>query len=99
MVKQRIARERNVVLDGSDALRDDTPDWLAARWIAQFGEVRARAIAEAHGQVAALDLTVKSDPHAWAERLGGVVLPTGSVPAWPEPGPGNDRATITFEVV
>ena len=26
-----------------------------------------------------LDLTVKSDPEGWARKLGGVVLPTGSV--------------------
>jgi 16S rRNA (cytosine967-C5)-methyltransferase len=28
---------------------------------------------------AALDITVKDEPAAWAERLGGIVLPTGSV--------------------
>ena len=26
-----------------------------------------------------LDLTVKTDPAGWAGRLGGIVLPTGSV--------------------
>ena len=78
-VLRRIARERRSILDGSDALGDDTPDWLARRWTERFGAAGARAIAEAHRRGAALDLTVRGDPHAWAERLGGVVLPTGSV--------------------
>ena len=76
---RRIGRERGGIVDGSDALRNDTPNWLAARWTAHFGEDRARSIAEAHRRGAALDLTVKDDPQAWAERLGGIVLPTGSV--------------------
>ena len=78
-VLRRIARERDAILAGSDALRDDTPGWLAARWTAGFGAATARAVAEAHRRGAALDLTVKEDPRPWAERLGGAVLPTGSV--------------------
>ena len=39
----------------------------------------ARAIAAAHRCEPTLDLSVKSDPQRWAERLGGIVLPTGSV--------------------
>ena len=41
----------------------------------------ARAIAAANAQEPALDITVKSDPHAWAEKLNGRVLSTGSVRA------------------
>ena len=37
------------------------------RWIAHYGEATARAIAAAHAQEPALDLTVKSDPQAWAD--------------------------------
>jgi len=37
------------------------------------------AIAVANSHEPALDLTVKSDPAAWAARLDGRVLPTGSV--------------------
>ncbi len=69
----------NDFLAGSDPLRDDTPAWLAARWIATYGETTARAIAGAHRFEPTLDLTVKSDPAGWAGRLGGIVLPTGSV--------------------
>src|SRR5262249_42855829 len=43
------------------------------------GGGRGRAIAADHRSEAALDLTVKSDPEYWAEKLGGRVLPTRSV--------------------
>src|SRR5690606_3021360 len=49
------------------------------RWSAAYGEEAARRIAEASLREAPLDITVKSGPEVWAERLGGMVLPTGSV--------------------
>jgi 16S rRNA (cytosine967-C5)-methyltransferase len=78
-VLRRLARDRDTILAATDPLGIDTPAWLARRWIAAYGEERARRIAEAHGHEAAIDLTVKADPELWAERLGGIVLPTGSV--------------------
>lgn len=57
----------------------DTPPWLAQRWRKHYGEATARAIAAMHMQEPPLDISVKSDPAGWAERLDGVVLPTGSV--------------------
>jgi 16S rRNA (cytosine967-C5)-methyltransferase len=61
-----------------DGLRD-TPEWLLKRWSRNYGRDTARAIAAANGHEPALDLTVKSDPKSWADRLRGRVLPTGSV--------------------
>jgi 16S rRNA (cytosine967-C5)-methyltransferase len=61
-----------------DGLRD-TPEWLLKRWSRSYGRDTARAIAAANGHEPALDLTVKSDPKSWADRLRGRVLPTGSV--------------------
>jgi 16S rRNA (cytosine967-C5)-methyltransferase len=74
-----IAREREAILAASDPLDDDTPPWLAVRWRAAYGEATARAIAAAHRAEPTLDISVKSDAASWAERLGGLVLPTGSV--------------------
>src|SRR3990170_1232517 len=68
----------------SAAARVNTPDWLWARWAAYWGEARARAIAAAHLIEPPLDLTVKSEPALWAERLAGRVLPTGSVRLLPK---------------
>jgi len=78
-ILRRLGRERDAVLAASDALADDTPDWLRSRWTERFGVATARAIAEANRRGGAIDLTVKGDPQAWAERLGGTVLRTGGV--------------------
>lgn len=55
------------------------PPWFENRLVEAYGPAAAAAIAEAHLAPAAIDLTVKSDPSGWAERLGGTILPTGSV--------------------
>jgi 16S rRNA (cytosine967-C5)-methyltransferase len=56
----------------------DTPAWLAERWRAAYGP-QAAAIMAAQRREPGLDLTVRLDPAHWAERLGGRVLPTGTV--------------------
>jgi 16S rRNA (cytosine967-C5)-methyltransferase len=78
-VLRNLARQREEFLSASDPLDQDTPGWLAARWRKNYGQETAHAIAAAHREEPRLDLSVKSDPQGWAERLGGMVLPTGSV--------------------
>ncbi|AMB43610.1 RsmB/NOP family class I SAM-dependent RNA methyltransferase [Methylobacterium sp. AMS5] len=79
-VLRRIARERDAIREQeSDPLAHNTPDWLARRWRAAYGEEAARRIAVAHLEGAAVDLTVPNDPETWAERLGGIRLDLGSV--------------------
>ncbi len=78
-VLRNLIRRREEFLELSDPLEDDTPHWLAARWRRIYGEERAHLIASAHRDEPTLDVTVKSDAEAWAEKLGGRVLPTGSV--------------------
>ena len=78
-VLRRIAREGTERIAALDAPVLDTPPWLMARWIKTYGEATAHAIAAANGREPALDLTVKSDAEAWAAKLDGRVLPTGSV--------------------
>jgi 16S rRNA (cytosine967-C5)-methyltransferase len=77
-VLRNVARERDT-LGGEDDAFLDTPSWLAQRWQKIYGETVARGIAAAHRLEPPLDLSVKSDPEGWAERLDGIVLPTGSV--------------------
>ncbi|MFC2254557.1 RsmB/NOP family class I SAM-dependent RNA methyltransferase [Labrys portucalensis] len=57
----------------------DTPSWLYKRWSDQYGTATAAAMAAAQRVEPSLDLTVKADAAGWAERLGGRLLPTGSV--------------------
>jgi 16S rRNA (cytosine967-C5)-methyltransferase len=88
-VLRRLGRERGTILAGIDTPRVAVPAWLWSRWVSAYGEEAARRIAAANLEEPALDLTVKSDATGWAERLGGIVLPTGSVRLVPS-GPVED---------
>src|SRR6185503_11258460 len=59
-VLRRVAQEGAAVLAKQDAARLNTPDWLWARWVANYGESDARAIAQAHLEIPPLDLTLKN---------------------------------------
>lgn len=83
-VLRSIARERETVLaEIADPVRD-VPEWMQAARERAWGADAARAIAAAERVEAALDITVKEDPQGWAQRLGGTVLPTGTVRLLPE---------------
>lgn len=77
-VLRRLVREKDEIL-ARIASVSPVPAWFRERLIASYGEAEAERIAEAQLVPPAIDLTVKSDPEAWAEKLGGKVLPTGSV--------------------
>jgi 16S rRNA (cytosine967-C5)-methyltransferase len=78
-VLRNLVRGRDAILAGSAPLDQDTPAWLAARWRKTYGETEAQAIAAANRLEPTLDISVKSDPALWAERLGASLLPTGSL--------------------
>lgn len=78
-VLRRIVRERDMILAQSDALKTDTPEWLAKRWTKAYGAETAHKIANAFRAEPAVDLTVKSEPAVWAERLNASLLSTGSL--------------------
>jgi len=78
-VLRSLVRRRDEILGGQDAERLNTPDWLWDSWVSAYGEETARAIATAHLGEPDLDISVKSEPADWAERLGGTALPTGTI--------------------
>ena len=78
-VLRRVAEQGPALIAAQDAGVMNTPPWLWQRWVKTYGEENAHRIADAHLSEAALDVTVKGDAQGWAERLGGVVLDTGSV--------------------
>lgn len=78
-VLRRVSREGAERLAALDAPRIDIPDWLWQRWIATFGVETARRIAAASLSEPPLDITMRSEPEQWSARLGGIVLPTGSL--------------------
>jgi 16S rRNA (cytosine967-C5)-methyltransferase len=77
-VLREIARDGRAPLEALDPLID-TPKWLRERWCANYGVETSTAIAEAHRREPPLDLTATIDPPLWAERLGGQLLPNGTI--------------------
>ncbi len=78
-VLRKVASDGPAILKGVDAVSVNIPAGIYQRWQRSYGQQRAAEIAAASLAEPDLDLTVKSDPEAWAHRLGGVVLPAGSV--------------------
>lgn len=77
-VLRRVVREKDDILANSASV-SPVPAWFRERLIKAYGAAEADRIAEAQLEPAAIDLTVKSDADHWAGKLGGKVLPTGSV--------------------
>lgn len=78
-VLRRLAREGKAMISPREAPRLNMPDWLWRQLRDSWSEETARAISNAHMAEPPLDLTVKSDGTDWAAKLGGNLLPTGSV--------------------
>ncbi|MDJ0824490.1 MAG: transcription antitermination factor NusB [Rhodobacter sp.] len=62
----------------SDLPAPQMPKWLRKPLLAAYGKAAVAAIEAAHAAGAPLDLSLTPGGD-WAERLGGVVLPTGSL--------------------
>jgi 16S rRNA (cytosine967-C5)-methyltransferase len=63
----------------AEAARLNMPGWLYRSLCAAYGAETAQRIAAAHLAQPPLDISVKRDPRLWAEQLGGILLPTGTV--------------------
>mgnify|MGYP000854042597 CR=1 FL=1 len=73
-VLRKVAGER-----ASLEINDAIAPWLAARWTKSYGPETAGRIATASLREAPLDITARDRSPSWAEKLGGVQLPAGSV--------------------
>ena len=76
-VLRRVSANKAAILAEQDASKLNTPAWLWQRWVRHYGEETASRIAAAHLEEPPLDLSVKADAAAWAERLSGLLLPSG----------------------
>ena len=74
---------RNILRKGPDAWQalpvPRLPKWLRKPLVADYGKEAIAGMELAFAAGAPLDLTVRDDVEGWAEKLGGEVLPTGSV--------------------
>lgn len=68
-------------LEGQDAARLNTPDWLLKLWIADYGLNMAARIAAAHMHEAPLDITVKDSAQRgyWSRIFKASELNTGTI--------------------
>lgn len=77
-VLRRMTREKTGLLEASNQV-SPLPDWLAKLLRTNYGKENTLRIASTVSREPLLDITVKSDASEWAKRLGGTVLPTGSI--------------------
>ncbi|MBZ9675470.1 RsmB/NOP family class I SAM-dependent RNA methyltransferase [Mesorhizobium sp. ES1-1] len=78
-VLRTLARAKETELPAALAATDEAPGWFSDRLKSTYGTEKARQILQAHRVEAPVDFTVKTNPELWAEKLGGIVLPTGTV--------------------
>jgi 16S rRNA (cytosine967-C5)-methyltransferase len=74
-----LARGKDADLPKALESTADAPDWFIARMTDAYGAEKTAQILRLQRLEGATDFTVKGDPARWAEALGGIVLPTGSV--------------------
>lgn len=77
-ILRRIGREKSALLASVEDL-PCMPEWFMQRLTDVYGEEHALAIAASQLEPPTIDLTVKSDAIGWAERLGGQIMPSGSI--------------------
>lgn len=78
-VLRTLARAKETELPAALAATDEAPKWFSDRLKAAYGADKTKQILAAHRVEAPVDFTVKGDPELWAEKLGGIVLPTGTI--------------------
>jgi 16S rRNA (cytosine967-C5)-methyltransferase len=78
-VLRTLARAKDTELAAALAATDEAPKWFSDRLKATYGAEKAGQILAAHRHEAPIDFSIKADPGLWAERLGGILLPTGTV--------------------
>ena len=77
-VLRRIVREKEDLLTKTEAV-SIFPKWFEQMLRKDYGRVKLEQMVEIASKRSCVDLTVKSNPQQWAQKLGGIVLPTGSV--------------------
>ena len=89
-VLRRLIRERDTLPARVVAVTDPFPEWFMARLRSAYDAPTVAAITDALKVPAPLDLSVREDAEGWADKLGGTVLPTGTVRIAPGGPPVSD---------
>jgi 16S rRNA (cytosine967-C5)-methyltransferase len=78
-VLRGLIRAKDRTLDTIMSGTLDAPEWFSSRLEAAYGVEKTQHILSLHGHPAPLDLSVKSRPQDWAEKLDGIVMPNGTI--------------------
>lgn len=78
-VLRGLSRDKDFLLPQALEKRLDAPDWFRQRLQTAYGTEEAGRILDMHRHEPPLDLTVRGEPEAWAEKLGAHLLPNGSL--------------------
>ncbi|MFK3667683.1 RsmB/NOP family class I SAM-dependent RNA methyltransferase [Ochrobactrum teleogrylli] len=76
---RRLSRNKERALAHTLLPEGNVPEWFSKSIVDAYGAEKAAAIFAMHAFEPPIDFTVKSDPELWAEKLGGIALPNGSV--------------------
>lgn len=77
-ILRRMVREKDTLLAKTKGT-SPFPRWLEKALQRDYGKEKSFQISTIVSQEPMVDLSVKTNPETWAEKLGGFVLPTGSV--------------------
>ena len=78
-ILRRVSREKQDLLAKTVATTPLLPQWMEKMLRSDHGKEKLARISAMVAHEPFVDISVKSDPKHWAEKLGGFVLPTGSV--------------------
>jgi 16S rRNA (cytosine967-C5)-methyltransferase len=78
-ILRRMAREKDKMLPKLGEKTAMLPDWYAKKLSKSYGFNSARGMMALMSKPAPVDITVKSDADAWAEKLGGTKLTDWSI--------------------
>ncbi|MBC2887390.1 methyltransferase domain-containing protein [Ochrobactrum sp. CM-21-5] len=76
---RRLSRNKERALAHTFQPETNVPEWFSTSIKEAYGAEKSAAIFAMHAYEPPIDFTVKGDPKLWAEKLGGVALPNGSV--------------------
>lgn len=77
-VLRRMVREKDALLEASKTV-DPFPKWFSSKLRRDYGKENSRRIGETLLVRPSMDISVKSDAETWSARLGGRVMPNGSI--------------------
>ncbi|MFD1199760.1 RsmB/NOP family class I SAM-dependent RNA methyltransferase [Brucella gallinifaecis] len=76
---RRLSRNKERALAHISQPETNVPEWFARSIKDAYGAEKATAIFTMHSYEPPIDFTIKGDPEQWAEKLGGIALPNGSI--------------------